>query len=144
MTQLKSGEEESGQRTHPTPMETMCDGVFGLVRIWCHPFVDMLDLCTIARTTLAGTAITDMYVSAHRRANKVTHHRCSLVIRGELATSQLESSPVWSVNCPTGLRHGAMASFVFLLGMALKYRTITISICLTLWCGTLPRGKVQK
>jgi len=124
-------------------METMCDGVLGVVRVWSHPFVDMLDLCTIATTTLFGTAIIDMYMSAHRCANKVTHHRCSLVVR-ELATSQLESGPVWSANCPAGLCHGAMASFVFLLGMTLKYRTITISICLTLWGGTLPRGKVQK
>jgi hypothetical protein len=99
----------------------MCDGVLGFVRVWSHPFVDVLDVCTIARTTLFGTAIVDMYMSANRRANEVTHHRCSLIIRGELATSQLESGPVGSVNCPAGLRHGAMASFVFLLGMALKY-----------------------
>ena len=125
-------------------METMCNGVLGFVRIWSYPFVHVLDLRAIATTTLFGTAIIDMYVSAHRRANKITHHRCSLVIRGEPATSQLESSPVWSVNCPAGLCHGAMASFVFLLRMALKYRTIIISIYRTLWGGILPRGKVQK
>jgi len=122
----------------------MCDGVLRIVRIWGYPFVDMLDLRTTATTTVFGTAIIDMYVSAHRCANEITHHRCTMVIRGELATSQLENGPVWSVNRPAGVCHGAMASFVFLLRMALKHRTMTISICLTLWGGTLPRGKVQK
>jgi len=113
--------------------------------MWGYPLVDVLDLCTTATTTTDfGTAIIDMYVSAHRCANLITHHGCSVVIRGELATSQLESGPVWSVNRPASVCHGAMASFVFLLGMAFKHRTMTISICLTLWGGTLPRGKVQK
>ena len=72
----------------------MCDGILRFVRIWSYPFVHVLDLCTIAMTTLFDTAIIDMYMSAHRRANTITHHRCSLVIRGEFATCQLERGPV--------------------------------------------------
>lgn len=121
MTKLKLMQDENSQRTHPTPIETMCDGVLGFALIWAYPFVNVLDLCTIAMTTPLGTAIVDMHVSAHRSANTIAHHRSSLVIREELATSQLECGPVYSVNCPAGLCHGAMASFVFSLRMALKY-----------------------
>ena len=97
----------------------MSDGVFGSVRIWGYPFVDVLDLCVIATTTLFRGAVIDMDVPAHRLANEITHHRPSFVIRGELAAPQLEGCSVWSVNCPAGLRHGSMASLV-LLGVALK------------------------
>jgi len=98
----------------------MSDGVLGSVRIWRYPFVDVLYLCIIATTALFRRAVIDMYMPAHRRANKITHHRPSFVIGGELAALQLENGPVWPVNCPAGLRHGSMASFVFLLGVALK------------------------
>ena len=93
----------------------MSDSVLRFVRIWGHPFVDVLDLCTKASTTLVCTAVIDMYVSAHRRANKIAHRRFSLVIGRELATPQFESYPVWSVNRPAGVCHGPMAGFVFLL-----------------------------
>ena len=144
MTKLKLMQDENSERTLSTPIETMCDSVLGFVRIWAYSFVNVLDLCTIAMTTPLGTAIVDMHVSAHRSANTIAHHRSSLVIRGELATPQLECGPVYSVNCPASLCHGAMTGFVFLLRMAFKYRPITISICRTLWGGTLPKGKVQK
>ena len=117
----------------------MCDGVLGFVRIWAYPFVNVLDLCTTAMTTPLGSAIIDMHVSAHRSANTITHHLSSLVIRRELATSQPECGPVYSVNCPAGLCHGAMASFVFLLRMTLKYEqkpSASVALCglvLYLW-----------
>jgi len=98
----------------------MSDGVLGSVRIWSYSFVDVLDLCITATTTLFRGAVIDMMdVPANRRANNITHHRPSFVIRGELVAPQLEGCSVWSVNYPAGLRHGPMASFV-LLGVTLK------------------------
>jgi hypothetical protein len=63
----------------------MSDGILVFVRFWNHPFIDVLDLITVATTTRFGTAVVNMYMSAHRRANKIAHHRCPLVIGGELA-----------------------------------------------------------
>jgi hypothetical protein len=99
----------------------MSDGILRFVRLWNHPFINVLDLSTVTTTALFGTAVIYMYVSAHRRANKIAHHRCPLVIGGELATPQFESCPVGPVNCPAGMCHRSMASFVFLLRMALKF-----------------------
>jgi hypothetical protein len=98
----------------------MSDSILGLVRIWGHPFVHVLELYTKARTTLVCAAVINMYVSAHRRANKIAHHRCSVVIGRELASPQFKSRPIWTVNRPAGLRHRSMTSFVLLL-MALVY-----------------------
>ena len=100
----------------------MSDSVLGFVRFWNHPFSDVLDVFAITRNVRFGTAVSDMNVSAHRRANKIAHHRCSLVIGRELAAPQLESCPVWPINCPAGLCHGSVAGFVFLLRVALKIK----------------------
>jgi hypothetical protein len=107
------------QRTHSAPVESMSDKIFVFVWVWGHPFINVLDFCTIARITLLCTAVIYMNVSAHRRAKKIAHHRCSLVIGGELATSQLETCPVGPVNRPASLCHRSMASLMFLLGVTL-------------------------
>jgi hypothetical protein len=98
----------------------MSDSIFEFVWFRNHPFIDMLDLFTLTATIRSGTAVIDMYMSAHGRANKITHHRRSLVIGQRLSTPQLESCPVWPINCPTGLCHGSMASLVFLLRVTLE------------------------
>jgi hypothetical protein len=44
----------------------MSGEVLRLVRIRDYPFVDMLDLCTIAKTTRLRPAVTNVNVSTHR------------------------------------------------------------------------------
>jgi hypothetical protein len=79
--------------------------------------MDVLDICAIARITIRNSAASDMNMSPHRRTDKVAHHWCSLITRGEITTSQLETRAVWPINSPARLRHGSMAGFMLLLGV---------------------------
>ena len=115
MLEPRSVREDVCERTHSMPVETMSDSILGSVRLWSYLFVDVLDFCITATTTPFRGAVIDMYVPTHRRANKITQHRSSFVIRREFAAPQLESCSVWPVNYPAGLGHGSMASFVFFL-----------------------------
>ena len=101
----------------------MSDCILRLVRIWNQPFTvtDVLDIWTIARITTHSPAVSDMNMSPHRRTDKVAHHWCSLITRGEFTVSQFETHPIWPINSPARLRHGSMAGFMFLLGVTLKY-----------------------
>jgi hypothetical protein len=90
--------------------------------------MNMLDFSPATSSVVSSSpAVIDMNMSAHRRTDKITHHRCSVVIRGELATSQLDSGIIRSVDSPTSLRHIAMASFVVLLRVAFKGPTKGVS-----------------
>ena|SRR6266851_2070005 len=108
------------QLTHPAPVEVVSNSIFGLVGAGNHPCVDMLNIGPLTRCVLPSTAVINMNVSTHRRANEVAHHGRPLVISGELATSQLNTSFLRSVNSPSSLSHRAVAGFVLLLGVALK------------------------
>jgi hypothetical protein len=109
------------QHTHPAPVEAVSNGVFRPMRVRNYPCVDMLDFNPVAWCVLSSApAVVDMNVSAHRRTNEITHHRRSIVIRRELAASQLNVCLIRSVNSPVSLRHRAMASFVILLGVTFK------------------------
>jgi len=83
--------------------------------------MDVLDICTIARTAIRSPTVGDMNMSPHRRADKIAHHWCSLITRREFTTSQFETHPIWPINSPARLRHGTVAGFMFLLGVTLKY-----------------------
>src|SRR6267142_2667014 len=145
MLKFRSTKDRYSTRTHSTPVESMSDGILGFVRFWNHPLVDVLDIFIVATAARFGTAVIDMYVSDHRRANKITHHRC-LIIGGELVTPQFESCLVGPINRPAGMCCIPMASFVFLPRVALKIVNENrqhLPHC-SLWDGTLPRGRVQK
>jgi hypothetical protein len=83
--------------------------------------MDVLDICTIARITIRSPAVSDMNMSPHRRTDKIAHHWCSLITRGEFTASQFETRSIWTINSPARLRHGSMAGFMFLLSVTLKY-----------------------
>jgi hypothetical protein len=83
--------------------------------------MDVLDICTIARTTIRSPAVCDMNMSPHRRTDKIAHHWCPLITRGEFTTSQFETRPIWPIDSPARLCHGSMAGFMFLLSVTLKY-----------------------
>jgi hypothetical protein len=108
-------------RTHSTPVESVSDRILWLVRIWCQPFMDMLDICTIARATIRSPAVCDMNMPPHRRTDNIAHHWSPLITRREFTTSQFETRLTWPFNSPARLRHGSVAGFMFLLGVTLKY-----------------------
>jgi hypothetical protein len=97
------------------------DRILRLVRIWCQLFMDVLDICTVARTTIHSPAVSDMNMSPHRRTDKIAHHWCSLITRGEFTTFQFETRPIRPINGPARLRHGSMAGFMLLLVVTLRY-----------------------
>ena len=107
--------------THSTPVESVSDRVLRLVRIWCQPFMDMLDVCTIARTTIRSPTVCDMNMPPHRRTYKIAHHWCPLITWREFPTSQFETRLTWPFNSPARLCHGSVAGFMFLLGVTLKH-----------------------
>ena len=106
-------------RTHSTPVESMSDRILRLVRIWYQPFMDMLDICTIARATIRSPAVCNMNMPPHRRTDKIAHHWCPLITWREFTTSQFETRLTWPFNSPARLRHGSVAGFMFLLGVTL-------------------------
>ena len=113
--------EKDNQRTHSTPVESVSDCILRLFRIWCQPFMDVLDIGTITRTTICSPAVCDMNMSPHRRTDKIAHHWCSLITRRKFTTSQFETRPIWPINSPARLCHRSMAGFMFSLGVTWKY-----------------------
>src|SRR6267142_3381260 len=115
--------------THSAPVESVSNGIFGLVRAGNHPCVDMLDIGSPTTCVRPSAAVINMDGSVHRRANEITHHRCSLIISGEPVTSQLDTRFIRSVNSPSSLGHRPVASFMLLPSVALKRSTKGVSGC---------------
>jgi hypothetical protein len=99
----------------------MGDGVLRFAHVWSYAFIDVLDLFSIATTTPIRAAVIDMHMSSHRRADKIAQYRRSVIIKGVRVPVQIKNCPVWPVHSPTGLCHGSVAGFMFLLRVSLKY-----------------------
>jgi hypothetical protein len=104
--------EKRHERTHPAPVEAVSDGIFGSVRVWGYPCIDMSNFVALTRFTVRE-AIIDMNVPPHRQTGEVTHHRRLIILRGERVTSQLNIFLFKILDTPGGLCHRSMASYVF-------------------------------
>ena len=73
--------------TTPFPEQTVGEYVLCSIGIGLHSLRQVLQLLVTSTRCLIGRAtIVDVDVPTHRRANEVTHHRCTFVIGGELAS----------------------------------------------------------
>ena len=72
--------------TTPFPAQTVREQVFCSIGIRLDPLRQVLELLVaITRSPIVRATIVDVDMPPHRRADEVTHHRCTLVIGGEPA-----------------------------------------------------------